>query len=146
MPENVGNLFVRAIATSLLHPLLGPGVGVITVTGRKTGRPITTPINVLPDGGRLTVVSLRQRTWWRNLRCARPASLQLAGRQVTVRGEVLETPSDVAQGLTQFFARFPGHAKYFGIRPAADGSLPAADLERLAQKHVVIHLMEAERV
>ena len=142
MPGNFGNSFVQAILTSPLHPLLGPGVALITVTGRKTGRPITTPINVLADGERLTVVSLRQRTWWRNLRGAQPAALQLAGRQLAVRGEVLEAPPDVAQGLARLFARFPGHAKYFGVR----GAVTEADLQRLADRHVVIHLAEVGRV
>ena len=146
MANNLANSFMKLILNSPLHPLLGARFAVITVEGHKSGKRYSLPINVNPEGAGWTVISMRERTWWRNLRGGQPATLQLAGRQRMVRGEVLEAPPDVAHGLAGLFARFPGHAKYFGIRPAADGSLPAADLERLAQKHVVIHLMEAERV
>jgi deazaflavin-dependent oxidoreductase (nitroreductase family) len=143
---NLGNIFMKAILNSPLHPLLGSGFAVITVAGRKTGKSISTPINVVKDGDGLTVVSLRARTWWRNLRGGKPATLRLAGRQLSVRGEVLEAQSDVVEAFAHFFQRFPNYAKYYGVRPAADGSVTREALERLADKHVIIHLAEVGRV
>ena len=146
MSVNIGNIFMKAIIASPLHPLLGSGFAVITVAGRRTGRPISTPVNVVKDGDALTVVSLRRRTWWRNLRGGRAATLRLAGRQFPVRSEVLEAQSDVAQAFARFFERFPNYAKYYGIRPAAGGGVSGESLERLADKHVVIRLAEVGRV
>jgi deazaflavin-dependent oxidoreductase (nitroreductase family) len=146
MSGNLGNIFMKAIINSPLHPLLGSSFAVITVEGRKTGKPIATPVNVMNDGAGLTVVSLRSRTWWRNLRGGKPATLRLGGRQLSVRGDVLEAQNDVAQAFAGLFARFPNYAKYYGVRPAADESVAREMLERLADKHVVIHLVEAERV
>src|SRR3990172_7084665 len=137
MSRNIGNIFMKAIINSPLHPLLGSGFAVITVAGRKTGKPVSTPVNVAKDGGGLTVVSLRNRTWWRNLRGGRPATLRLGGRQLSVRGEVLEAQNDVVQAFAHFFTRFPNYAKYYGVRPAADGSVDRKALDRLADKHVV---------
>jgi len=146
MSGNIGNSFMKAIINSPLHLLLGPGFALITVQGRKTGKPVSTPVNVVKDGDGLTVVSLRTRTWWRNLRGGRPAMLRLAGRQLSVRGEVLEAQNDVAQGFAHFFTRFPNYAKYYGVQPAAEGGVATESLERLADKHVVIHLVEVGRV
>jgi deazaflavin-dependent oxidoreductase (nitroreductase family) len=142
MSSNISNLFMQAIIKSPLHPLLGASFAVITVAGRKTGKPISTPINVVKDSDGLTVVSLRSRTWWRNLRGGRPATLRLAGRQMSVCGEVLEAHSEVTQGFAHFFARFPNYAKHYGIR----NGVATEALERLADKHVVIRLTEVGRV
>jgi len=48
--------------------LMGENLAVITVTGRKTGRLISTPINVARQADVFTTTSTRERTWWRNLR------------------------------------------------------------------------------
>ena len=48
---------------------------LITVTGRKSGKKYTTPVNYLRRGDELTIISLHTRTWWRNLR---------GGREVTI--------------------------------------------------------------
>ncbi len=146
MSGNLGNIFMKAILNSPLHPLLGSSFALITVAGRKTGRPISTPVNVVRNGDSLTVVSLRNRTWWRNLRGGGPATLRLAGRQLSVRGEVLEVQSDVAEAFAHLFQRFPNYAKYYGVRLAADGSVDRGALDQLAEKHVVIRLAEVERV
>jgi len=37
MPGAFGDFFMKTMINSPLHPLLGPGFAVITVTGRKMG-------------------------------------------------------------------------------------------------------------
>jgi hypothetical protein len=73
MPSSLDNFFIKTLIISPLHPLLDESFAVITVTGRRTGKPITTPINIVCVDSVLTVVSMRDRTWWRNLRKGRPA-------------------------------------------------------------------------
>ena len=80
MPSPLANFFMKSLINSPLHSLLGENFAVITVTGRKTGKPITTPVNTLPVDGILTVLSQRDRTWWRNLRGGRMAQLRRAGQ------------------------------------------------------------------
>ena len=140
MPSSRGNLFVKALINSPLHPLIGENFAVITVTGRKTGKPIATPINTLSVDGILTVISMRDRTWWRNLRGGQVAQLHRAGKQLTVRGEIIETPAMVTSSLTKYFAKHPGYAKHFGIGQCADGQLDLQNLEGLSSKHVIIQL------
>ncbi len=41
MPHPLADAFLMALLRSPLHPLLGDSFAVITVTGRKTGRPFS---------------------------------------------------------------------------------------------------------
>ena len=143
MPGPIGNFFMKAIINSPLHPLLGANFAVITVEGRKTGRLYSTPVNAVRDGDIFTVVSLRSRSWWRNLRRGRPAKLRVSGKRYPVRGEVIEKHDEVVDGLAHFLQRHPGYAKYYGVRLASDGRPMQDDLERVADERVLIRLRSA---
>ena len=140
MPGAVSNFFMKTIINSPLHPLLGNRFAVITVEGRKTGKLYTTPINVTKDGETFTVISLRNRSWWRNLRGGRQAKLRVSGRQYAVRGEVLEDHDAVVDGLTRYFEQHPGYAKYFAVHLTSDGRPLSEDLNRAAEERVMIRL------
>jgi hypothetical protein len=144
MPGAFGNFFVRSIVNSPLHSLLGPGLAVISMRGRKTGRAITTPINVVTNSGGFTAISLRRRSWWRNLRGGAAAELRVAGQQRRVRAEVVEAPEAVAAGLGRYFTEHPELARYFGVQLGADHTANPADLQRLAAERVIIHLRPVE--
>ncbi len=143
MPGAISNFFMKAIVNSPLHPLLGKNFAVITFEGRKTGKRYSTPINVTQDGGAFTAVSLRNRTWWRNLRGGRQAQLRVSGRHYVVRGEVLEDHLAVADSLAQYFKLNPGYAKYFNVRLAPDGQPSGEDLDRAADERVIIRFNAA---
>jgi deazaflavin-dependent oxidoreductase (nitroreductase family) len=140
LPSSIGNFFMKAMIHSPLHSLLGDRFAVITVTGRKTGRAISTPINVSPDADRYTVVSMRDRTWWRNLRGDVPARLHVGGKTFPVRGEIVEEPGAVQEELRQYFKQHPGNAKYFNITLTPDGELDPNDLQRAAEERLIIRL------
>ena len=63
---------------------------LITFTGRVSGKSYTTPVNYLLIGDVLYVVSMRGRTWWRNLRGGGSVTLRLNGEKVHGWGEVVE--------------------------------------------------------
>jgi deazaflavin-dependent oxidoreductase (nitroreductase family) len=141
MPNPIGNAFISAILRSPLHPLLGDSFGVITVTGRKTGRRISTPINVARAADGFTVVSTRGRTWWRNLLDGRAGELRVGGKTVPVTARIADQPGEVRDGLKAYFERYPEYAKYFGIRRDERGVIPDADLARAAGERVIIRLI-----
>ena len=140
MPSTVGNLFMKAMINSPLHSLLGDSFAVITVTGRKTGRPISTPINVSRDEGSYIVVSMRNRTWWRNLRGNTQAQLRVKGKTFQVRGDVIEDPSAVREELRQYFRQHPGNAKYFNVRLTPEGEPDPEGLQHAAEERLLIRL------
>ncbi len=143
MPSPIGNYFIRTLVNSPLHPLVGKGVAVITVTGSKTGKSIETPINIIRVGETLMAISLRSRTWWRNLRGGRTAQLRYIGKLLSVHGEVVEAPVEVATGLLEIFAHYHGYAKFFNIKSNPDGKPNSRELERAASEHVLIKLRAA---
>jgi deazaflavin-dependent oxidoreductase (nitroreductase family) len=140
MPSSIGNFFMKAMIHSPLHSLLGDRFAVITVTGRKTGRPISTPINVSPDADRYNVVSMRNRTWWRNLRGDVPARLHVSGKTFPVRGEIVEEPGAVREALQRYFQKYPDYAKYFNVKLTPEGQLDSNDLQRAAEERLIIRL------
>jgi len=89
------------------------------------------------------VISLRSRTWWRNLRGERIAQLHHAGVTFPVRAKVVETPGEVAVWLEKYFVQYPSYAKYFEIRPGPDGKPTTRDLERVAEERVILRLFSA---
>jgi len=125
---------------SPMGSLMGEGLAVITVTGRKSGQPISTPINVQREGEIFTAISSRDRTWWRNLRDGASAQLHVAGKTINVIGRAFESKEDVKGKLTTFFTRHPVMAKYLNVNLDQDGSMNEADLEKVVNERVVIEL------
>jgi deazaflavin-dependent oxidoreductase (nitroreductase family) len=140
MPTHIGNSFIKALVNSPLHPLLGNSIALITVTGYKTGKSIQTPINVVRVGEALMVISMRNRTWWRNLRGGRMARLRHVGKIIPVRSEVIEAPAEIAAGLADYFTKYPGYAKYFDIKLDPHGKLDRQELVSVASERVIIKL------
>src|SRR3954447_9985275 len=81
------NPIVAALLRSPFHRILSRGVLLLTFTGRRSGRRISTPVNYTREGDMLTVFSTR--SWWKNLRGATVAVV-LEGHPRTARA----TPTD----------------------------------------------------
>jgi deazaflavin-dependent oxidoreductase (nitroreductase family) len=94
---------MKVIINSPFHSLLGESFAVITFKGRKSGKHYSTPVNMARVDGEWTIVSMRERTWWRNLRGGRKAQLRVAGQRLQVRGKVMEDSTEVLAGLTNYF-------------------------------------------
>jgi deazaflavin-dependent oxidoreductase (nitroreductase family) len=125
---------------SPLHGFISKGVMLVTVTGRKSGKQISTPTNYLRDGNTLWIISWRDRKWWRNLRGGAQVEILLAGKPVAGWGQVLEEEKQVAQALFEYYQKAPQLAKYVQIG-LDDAHLPLrADCERAAQKMVVVKI------
>ena len=125
---------------SPLHGMISKGVMLVTVTGRKSGRAISTPTNYLRDGNTLWVISWRERTWWRNLRGGANVRVLLAGKGLEGRGEVIEDEEKVAQSLFEYYRRVPKVARYVGIGLDAAGLPLSVDCEHAAQKMVMVRI------
>ncbi|MGH2606523.1 MAG: nitroreductase/quinone reductase family protein [Anaerolineales bacterium] len=140
LASRLGDLTVGMILASPLHGLLGDRFAVVKVRGLKSGRPVTTPVNVRPDGDRYTVVSRRERVWWRNLRGGQPAALVLRGIRRPVRGEVIESAPQVADALARHVARYPDDARALEISLDGTGQPLHDDLQRAADTRVLVLL------
>jgi deazaflavin-dependent oxidoreductase (nitroreductase family) len=137
---NFGNLFMSWVLRSPFHRLLSENVLLITVTGRKSGREYTLPVNYQRAGNEIWITSQRERTWWRNLRGGSAVELRLAGKTVRGRGEVFEDDMRVAEYLMRFLQRSPSLARYFGVGLDSEGKLRGEDVARAAVERVMVRV------
>jgi deazaflavin-dependent oxidoreductase (nitroreductase family) len=92
--------FFNPLARRVLRvgPLMGPNA-LITVRGRKTGQPRTTPVALVElDGRRWVIGTFGEVNWVRNLRESGEATLTVGKRQETVKADELSP-----DGATEFF-------------------------------------------
>jgi len=88
--------------TPLTRPLLAAGLplgfnGLLTVRGRKSGQPRTTPLAIITVSGRRHVWSPWGEVHWvRNLRAAGHATITVRGRKEEVRVTELDPAERVA--------------------------------------------------
>jgi deazaflavin-dependent oxidoreductase (nitroreductase family) len=100
------NLFVRfnnAVMRSLIRAGLRIGTfAVLTVPGRKTGRPVNVPLVVFPHGdNRYLVASYGVVNWVRNLRAA-DGRADLQSGHATEKISAIELPAEQAGPILRF--------------------------------------------
>lgn len=134
-----GNDFVAWLLRSPFHGLISRSILLITVTGRRSGRRITTPVSYWEDGGALWVMSSRNRTWWRNLTGGAPVTLRLRGRDVPARAEPVLDEAVVAERLRGYLRRLPGNARFINVR-MEDGEPNGDDVTREAGKRLMVRI------
>lgn len=112
------NPLVVRLLRSPLHRVIGGGLMLITVTGRRTGRRYTIPVGYQRDGDVLHVLvsEARRKQWWRNFRTPAELEVELRGERFAALGAVVDPRSE------RFFAvieatlqRLPMLARQFGI-------------------------------
>lgn len=150
-PYRVG-LFVRcnnAVMRSLIRAGVRIGTfSVLTVPGRRTGRPVNVPLVVFPHGGdRYLVASYGVVNWVRNLRAAdgradlrrghtseKITAIELAPEQAgpILRFSLLNGPPGVPRPIVRIFRRF-------FVLPYLDVDMNSSDDEfvRSARNHPV---------
>jgi deazaflavin-dependent oxidoreductase (nitroreductase family) len=119
---------------------MGP-MALLTVPGRKTGLPRSTPVALAPlDGGWRLVAAYGRVDWVKNLEVAGRATITIRGRAIDVEARVLP-PAEAAPILRESVAsagpvtlRMVG--PYFDTSPDA----PLSDWEMESARHPVFVL------
>ena len=125
---------------SPFHSLVSKSMLLITVTGRKSGKSITTPTGYLREGNTLWIISQRDSKWWRNLRGGANAMVLLDGKSIQGRGSVIEDEHAVAQRLFDNFKIDSRRAKFAQVGLDEDGLPVFADCERAAKKMLAVKI------
>ncbi len=134
-----GNDFIKILLYSPLQGILGGNIMLITVTGRKSGRVITTPVNYYRDGNILWVISSRDRKWWRNVRGGADVVLRLQGRHVQACAEAITDEQAVGAQIGEYVRHLPMSAKPMGVR-VQNGMTNCEDTMRLAKERVFVKI------
>lgn len=117
----LGRRAVNAVIRALLQLGLGPrSTYLLTVTGHRSGRPRSTPVTLVEEGGRRWLVSpYGEVAWVRNLRATGKATLARRGRtdSITVR----EVGADEAAPVLKLYVtRVSITRPYFDAKPESD--------------------------
>ena len=131
--RRAANRVVRLLLKLGLMP--GPTY-LLTVPGRRTGRPLSTPVTLVEDGGNRWLVSpYGDVAWVRNARAAGRITLSRGKRSETLSIREL-SPTEAAPVLRRYITRVPITRPYFDAKP--DSPLAAFIAE--APRHPVFHL------
>jgi deazaflavin-dependent oxidoreductase (nitroreductase family) len=133
---------IEALFNRLVGKLVALGVGpeymrVLDVRGRKSGRIISTPVNILELNGVLYLVAPRGNTHWaRNARAA--GRIRLRRGRSKVDYQVEEIPSqDRPDVLREYLQRYRAAVqRYFSVNADADQKA----FEAVAESHPVFRL------
>jgi deazaflavin-dependent oxidoreductase (nitroreductase family) len=117
LARRAGNGLVRL----LLRLGLGPArTYLLTVTGRRSGAPRSTPVTLVEEGGRRWLVSpYGEVAWVRNLRATGKATLARGGRTEAVAVREIK-PEEAAAVLKWYVTRVPITRPYFDAKPESD--------------------------
>jgi deazaflavin-dependent oxidoreductase (nitroreductase family) len=131
----------NALVTALLRVGMKLGsMTLLTVRGRKSGQPRTTPVAVVEDDGeRWLIAPFGEVNWVRNLRAAGEATLTRGRRSERVTVHELSA-QEAAVVLKRSLDGAPTFLRqYFDATPAS----PLADFEREAPRHPVFQVRTA---
>jgi F420H(2)-dependent quinone reductase len=109
-------LVLRASRGRIGGRIWGLGILLLTTTGRRTGRPQTTPLCYLADGDALVVVAsnggaARHPAWWLNLSHAPQAMVEVGGVRQTVHAREA-TPEERERLWAAITSIAPGYLRY----------------------------------
>ncbi len=133
------NVIVKALLASPLHGLASDSFMVIHYTGRKSGRPLATPVRYQRIDGILRCTTSDHTQWWRNVQASPDVSLRVAGEVGRYRASlVVMDPERARPLLLGFLAEFPQDAVYQDIRLDDEGRPLAEDVEAALKIAIVV--------
>lgn len=133
----MNSVMMTMLRTPGVRSLLGKGFMILTVTGAKSGKRYTTPVQYVREGDRLLVLSQRMRKWWRNIP-ARP-EVEVVLRGDTIRARARLAQGDEARAAIRTVLRGDRRtAKFYGITIDRAGEPDPHGVEQLDEAFVVI--------
>ena len=134
-----GNDFMSWVLRSPFHGMLSNGTMLITVTGRKTGKTYTTPVDYYKEGSYLWVMTSRDRSWWRNIQNGANVSLLLKRKSLLSFAETELDHKAVEMRMVEYIQHIPQVAKPMGIR--VEDKVPnMEDITRIAKDKLFVKI------
>lgn len=115
----------RRLVNRIIRVLLRIGVSpphtyLLTVRGRKSGHPYSTPVTLVEEGGkRWLVAPYGEVSWVRNARAAKEVTISRARRFETV-GIVELSAEDAAPVLKKYLDQVPVVRPFFDVTPKSN--------------------------
>ena len=138
------NPIVDFVLRSRFHWLLSPGLALITVTGRRTGRRYTIPVGYLETSDAVVVLvnDPPTKTWWRNYVQPGPIEMRLRGVHRSGRAVVVPPGSEqFRRTAEESFRRSRVIPRLFGIAFDPSGELSVEEAERLSRRAAIVRIV-----
>lgn len=108
----------RATGGRLGGRVVGMPALLLTTTGRRSGKPRTTPLTYLEDGDTVVLAASNGGNpwfpaWWHNLRADPRAGVQIGGRRMQMRAREA-TAAERERLWPRFLRSYKGYAEYEG--------------------------------
>jgi deazaflavin-dependent oxidoreductase (nitroreductase family) len=114
-----------------------PHIYLLTVRGKKTGRPYSTPVTLVEeDGKRWLVAPYGDVAWVRNARAAGQVTLT-RGRRSEIVTIIELSPEVAAPVLKNYLSRVPVARPFFDVKPKSNMN----DFVAEAPKHPVFRIL-----
>ena len=136
------NPIMKSLLQSPFHGFVSKNMMLIKFNGRKSGREYVVPVNYVRTGKTLWVISLPERTWWRNLRGGVPVEMRLQGQDARGTAVVIEDQTAVAVSLAEMLQQAPQYARYLEISMNGNGQPDQAALLGAAADRVMVQIKE----
>jgi hypothetical protein len=134
-----GNKFMSWVLRSPFHGLLSNGMMLITVTGSTTGKKYTLPVGYYRKDDELWIITLRSRTWWRNVRDGAEISMLIKRKPLTGFAELELEEKAVEARMHEYLQYVPGAAKPLGIQ-LKNGKATGEDIARIAKDRLFVKI------
>jgi hypothetical protein len=133
------NPAMRAILSSPLHWPFSRWFAILSWTGRRSGRPYSTPVSYIREG--TTVWLTTGDRWWRNLVGGAPVAIHIRGRRHEGRGVAVTDRIESRREHRRPFSEHAWFRRLAGIPGSeGDGPDPAALDQALAAGRVLIRI------
>jgi hypothetical protein len=161
------NPIIKLLLLSPLHGFASRDILLLEYTGRRSGKKITVPLSYIREeldtgvveGGEnnevdkdgesdssnvvheadYLILSLRRRTWWRNLKGSAPVRLRVRGKWISGVGEAIEDKEKAVHDLGLYIQQHTYLAKYFEVR-IEEGKPDPEDLAREVEKRLMVRV------
>ncbi|MGD2043802.1 MAG: nitroreductase family deazaflavin-dependent oxidoreductase [Acidimicrobiia bacterium] len=144
-PGWLNQTMTAMLKTPGLQRLVGRGTALITFTGRKSGRRITTPVSYVERDDRILITGHRTRQWWRNLLVDPKVEIRLAGKVRNGLASVMDDPDNALADFLALLEAQPVVAKISGVPIDDQGRVdPSKAREVLGHTVVVSIKLEEE--
>lgn len=132
---------VRWLLRSPFHRVMSGNTLLLEFRGRKSGRPLSTPISYHEADGVAHCFTSKQFGWWRNLREGRSVHVTVKGKRWQAQPTLETTDHQVMQAALDAFLRaVPRDAPHSGV--SMNNGLPdSSDIQRVVPDMVYLQFL-----
>lgn len=138
----LANLVPALVLKSPLHRVMSGRYLLLTFTGRKSGRLITTPVAYLAD--RATIILTTDSAWWANLLTTPRVTVRLKGRVRQASAQVVRDTDEAVEGLAALVEAIPSYGKFAGVQRDQHGRANQDDARQAIEGGRVLIKLELD--